>query len=133
MRTVRIAAMVLLAVAAIAVAGCKEKGGATEVAGIDLTKPVAEIKAAAESMDVAQLKNMAEKCIEAVKDKESAVAALVEKQKALPLDKIASDGQKIMEEVKELQTSIAHLQEVFKVYYSALVAKGGDASGLQMP
>ncbi|HSV26678.1 MAG TPA: hypothetical protein VLH60_02190 [Sedimentisphaerales bacterium] len=133
MTTIRIAVMALLVVAAIAVVGCREKGDATTVEGIDLTKPIAEIKAAAENMDIAQLRKMAEKYIGAIKNNETAVAALMEKQKALPLDKIASDGQKIMEEVKELQTSIARLHEVFKVYYDALVAKGGDTSGLQAP
>jgi hypothetical protein len=138
MKTLRIMAFVILALAVMAVVGCKEKGSTpdnvtTEIAGIDLSKPIAEVKAAAEKMDVAQLRTMAEKCIAAVKDKESAVSALVEKQKALPLDKIAADGQKIMDEVKEVQASITKLQEVFKVYYDALVTKGGDVSSLQMP
>jgi len=140
MKTLRIVAALSLAFGILVLAGCKEKGSSpsspnnsVSVSGIDLSKPIAEIKAAAEKMDTAQLKAMAEKCIAAVKDKESMVSKLMEQQKSLPLDKMATDAQKIMEQVKDLQTSITKLQDIFKVYYDALAAKGGDTSGLQMP
>jgi|GEM_PF-544872 len=111
-----------------------EKAAAVaEAVALDISKSLDQVKADAQKMDAAQLRAMAEKCIAAVKDKDSQISALMEKQKAIPMDKLATDAQKLMDEVKTLQDSLDKIKEQFKVYYDALVAKGGDTSGLELP
>jgi hypothetical protein len=99
----------------------------------DPATTVDQAKANAAKMDVAGLKSMAEACIAAVKDKQGIISTLTAQQKALPLDKMATDGPKLMEQIKQLTDAVTAIKGQFKVYYDALVAKGADTAGLQMP
>jgi hypothetical protein len=99
----------------------------------DPATTVDQAKANAAKMDVAGLKSMAEACIAAVKDKQSLISTLTAQQKALPLDKMATDGPKLMEQIKQATNAMAAIKDQFKVYYDALVTKGADTAGLQMP
>lgn len=99
----------------------------------DPAKSLDTVKAEAAKMDATQLRDMALKALGAIKDKESLISTLTAQQKALSIDKVATEGQKIMDQLKQAQDALTSLKSMFKTYYDALVAKGGDTSGLQLP
>ena len=156
MGIVRITTLLLVAVTLLLAPGCKKKSEPTappspgtagsgigtltekavataEAVALDISKSLDQVKTEAQKMDASQLRAMAEKCIAAIKDKDSQISALMEKQKAIPMDKLATDAQKLIDEIKTLQSSADKIKEQFKVYYDTLVAKGGDTSGLELP
>ena len=97
----------------------------------DETKPLSEVKAEAETMDVAKLKAMAEKYKESLMAKEDEVAKLMSKMKEIPLADIAGQESKDLKaEIDNLSKSVSALKARFKVYYNKLKEKGGDVSGL---
>ena len=96
----------------------------------DETKPISEVKAEAETMDVAKLKAMAEKYKEALMAKEGEVTKVMSKLKEIPLaEKIGQESEDLRAEIDGLAKSVSALKERFEVYYNKLKEKGGDVSG----
>ena len=111
----------------IGLVGCKETSPG--VYEIDTNKPVAEIKAAVEKMDVEQIKEVAAKYTEALQDKKVDVDALVAKLKEIPMTEMLGEKAKsIKTEMDELTTSLKALQERLDVYVTKLKELKVDVS-----
>jgi len=127
MRTVRCMPFwCLLAVWALAIGGCGSKKA-------DEKKPLSEVKAEAEKMDVGQLRNMAMTYKEAIVAKEADVDKVAAKLKEIPIAKMVGDETKQLKtDIDNLTKSISALKERFEIYYQKLKEKGGDLSGLEL-
>jgi len=113
---------VLLALIAAALVGCGKKGG------VDTTKPISEVKAEAEKMNVQQLREIALKYKNAIAEKTKEVEKLTAQIK--PTELLSNETKKIQADINNIKTSVDSLTERFKIYYNALKEKGGDTSGL---
>ncbi|MFA6185811.1 MAG: hypothetical protein WC770_01175 [Phycisphaerae bacterium] len=110
---------------AIGFAGCTNKA--------DENKPLSEVQADAQKMDVEQLKAMATKYKEAITAKKADVDKVMAKMKDVPLaDAMGKEATSLKQEVDALAKSIKALNERFDVYYNKLVEKGADVSGLSI-
>ena len=119
--------VVMVVCMTIGLVGCEKTGeGKYEV---DLNKPVAEIKAAVEKMDVEQIKEVAAKYTEALQDKKVDVDALVAKLKEIPMTEMLGEKAKsIKTEMDELTKSLKALQERLDVYVTKLKELKVDVS-----
>lgn len=99
----------------------------------DENKPLSEVKAEADKMNVAQLKEMAMKYKEAILAKQREVEKFTGKLKDIPIAKmLGSEAKELKAEIENLNKSISALKERFQVYYGKLKEKGGDLSGLEI-
>ena len=97
----------------------------------DESRPISEVKAEAEQMDVDELKAMAMKYKKAILAKEPEIRKLTDQLKDIPIaKKLGTEGKEIRDEISALNKSAAALKERFQVYYDKLKEKGGDLSGL---
>ncbi len=109
--------------------GCGKKSSSAKV---DASKPVAEVKAEAEKMDVSALRAMALSYKEAMLAKESEIKKLTDQLKQIPLaQQLGDEAKGLQSEIKTLTDSVSDLLERFTVYYDKLEAMGGDVSGLK--
>jgi len=116
----------LLTVAALAIGGCSSKKA-------DENKPISEVKAEAEKMDVGRLRNMAMTYKEAIAAKKVDLDKVAAKLNGIPIAKMVGDEAKQLKtEMENLNKSISALKERFEVYYQKLKEKGGDLSGLEI-
>jgi hypoxanthine phosphoribosyltransferase len=123
MKTLKMLSLyVLLAITATAFIGCGKKGG------VDTTKPISEVKAEAEKMNVQQLREIALKYKNAIAEKTKEVEKLTAKIK--PTELLSNETKKIQADINNIKTSIDSLTERFKVYYNTLKEKGGDTTSL---
>jgi len=97
----------------------------------DENKPISEVKAEAEQMDVGELKAMAMKYKKAILAKEPEIRKLADQLKEIPIAKrLGTEAKDITAEIEALNKSVSALNERFAVYYNKLKEKGGDLSGL---
>jgi len=125
----------LLVLCSLAVVGCSEKK--ETVVGTDLkieeNKPISEVKAEAEKMDVGQLRATVLKYKEAVETKSAEVDKLAkELMQNMVADKSGDKLKDLNARMSVLNKSAEALAEQFQVYYDKLKAKGGDLSGLDL-
>jgi hypothetical protein len=108
---------------AIGFAGCAGKA--------DENKPLSDVQADAQKMDVEQLKAMATKYKDAITAKKAEVDKVMAKIKEVPIaDAMGKEAGALKEEVDALSKSVKALKERFDIYYNKLVEKGADVSGL---
>jgi len=99
----------------------------------DEAKPMDEIKAEVEKMDVAKLKSMAMTYKEAIVAKKGDVDKLMAKIKEIPVTEALGDEAKALKgELEAVTSSVKALKDRFDVYYNKLVEKGGDVAGLEI-
>ena len=99
---------------------------------VDADKPIPEVKAEAEKMDVQQLKDTAMKYKEAITAKMQEVQQQAEKLKDIPPADIMTKGKDIQAKIEQLKPQIDALKDRLQVYIDELKKKGGDISGLQI-
>lgn len=100
-------------------------------ADVDLNKTVDALKAEAEKMDVASLKQVALKYKDAIASKQGEIKAIADKLAAIPMtQKLGAEAQKLTTDTTKLTEALKALTDRFNVYVSALKAKGGDTAGL---
>ena len=99
----------------------------------DPDRPIGEVKAEADSLDVDGLRAMAMRYKDAIVAKQGDVEKLVEKLKAIPItEALGQEAKDFKVEVESLTKSVKALKERFEVYYDKLKAQGGDLSGLDL-
>ena len=112
------------------VAGCEQKGGGSAV---DETKPLSEVKAEAEKMDVEKLKATALKYKEAILAKESDVRKMMDQLKELPLaQQLGDEAKTLQSDIESLNKSVTALRDRFEVYYGKLKELKADVTGLEI-
>ena len=117
--------LALTMVALLTVCGCGKKA--------DTSKPVSEVKAEAEKMDVSQLRDMAMKYKDAFDAKAKEIQAEGAKLKNVPVTEMTgAKAKEISAKVDELTKTANDLRERFQIYVDELKKKGGDISGLQI-
>lgn len=115
----------VLVLCMLALVGCGKKA--------DENKPVSEVKAEAETMNVEQLKSMAMSYKDAITAKKGDVEKLANQIKEIPVAKMLGDEAKeLKSEIEALKKSMSALTERFQVYYDKLKEKDGDVSGLEL-
>jgi hypothetical protein len=116
--------LVVMMAALLTVCGCKKEA--------DTTKPVAEVKAEAEKMDVAQLRDMAMKYKDAISAKAEEIKAEGLKLKDLaPTELMGEKAKAINTSVDELKKNVDALTQRFQIFLDELKKKNGDLTGLQ--
>jgi hypothetical protein len=119
------ASLVVVMAALLTVCGCGKKA--------DTSKPIPEVKAEAEKMDVAQLRDMAMQYKDAIAAKADEIKNEGLKLRELPISEMTGDKAKaINATVDELKKTVDALKERFQIYLDELKKKGGDISGLQL-
>ena len=126
MRNTRNILFICLLVLCVAVMfGCGKKA--------DESKPISEVKAEAEKMDVEQLRSMALKYKDAIMDKQEEVTKITAELKKIPVaDMLGNEAKSLKADIDELTKSVSALKERFQVYYDKIKEKGGDLSGLKL-
>ena len=115
----------LLVLCSLLLFGCGKKA--------DENKPLSEVRAEAEKMNVEKLRSMAMEYKEAVLGKKAELEKLAGELKAIPVTKMLGDEAKgLKAEIEALNKSVSALTERFQVYYNKLKEKGGDLSGLEL-
>ena len=115
----------LLVLCSLVLLGCGAKA--------DEDKPLSEVKAEAEQMNVEKLRQMALAYEEAILAKRGEVEKLAAELKGIPIAKmLGSEAKEIKAEIENLNKSISALKERFGVYYNKLKEKGGDLTGLKI-
>ena len=109
---------------ALILAGCGKKGSS-----VDASKPIDEVRAEAEKMDVTQLREIAAKYNQAILEKAKEIEKLTTQIK--PTDLLSAETKKLKAEIENLNKAISPLKERLKIYYDKLKEKGGDVSGLE--
>ena len=123
--TIKFTLCCLMALCILSLVGCGEKA--------DENKPVAEVKAEAEKMDVDQLKAMALKYKDAISDKKVEIEKITAKLKEIPMTKMLGDEAKALKaDIDSLSKSLSDLKERFDIYYQKVKEKGGDISDLKL-
>jgi uncharacterized lipoprotein YehR (DUF1307 family) len=112
----------LLLLCSLILLGCSQKS--------DENKPISEVKAEAEKMDINQLRSMAMKYKEAIAAKESEIEMLFARLKATKMQD--TEAKKTTTELNKINQSMSALSERFQIYYNKLKEKGGDTSGLEI-
>ena len=99
----------------------------------DPTKPIPEVKAEAEKMDLAQLRDKAMTYKDAIAAKVKEIEAEGLKLKEIPIADIMGDkAKKLKDDIDELTQTVAALKERLNIYLEELKKKGGDTTGLQI-
>lgn len=105
-------------VAAVMLCGCGKQQASGKV---ELDKPVTELKAEADKMNVADLQKQADVYRKALEAKKTEMEALQKKLKDLPLTQmIGSEATKIKDEIGTLTKSTNELTERLNVYVESL-------------
>jgi len=107
----------------LALFGCGKKA--------DESKPLSEVKAEAEKMNVEKLTSMAMTYKDAIMAKKGEMEKVTGELRDIPVAKMfGSEAKKLKTEIEVLNKSVSALQQRFQVYYDKLKEKGGDLSGL---
>ena len=115
----------VILVCSVAVVGCGKKA--------DENKPISEVKAEAETMNVDQLRSIAMTYKDAILAKKGEMKKVAVQLKDLPVTKMLSDeAESFKTEIDNLNKSVSALNERFKVYLDKLKEKDGDLTGLKI-
>ena len=115
----------LLALCSLALLGCGKKA--------DENKPMSEVKAEAEKMNLDELRSMALKYKEAIMAKRDDVAKVTAELKKIPLTKmLGKEAKGLKSDIENLNKSISALKARFEIYYNKVKEKDGDLSGLEI-
>lgn len=115
----------LLVLCSLVLLGCGAKA--------DEDKPLSEVKAEVEQMNVEKLRQMALAYEEAILGKRGEVEKLAAELKGIPVaEMLGSEAKELKAEIENLNKSISALKERFGVYYNKLKEKGGDLTGLKI-
>ncbi|OQA03727.1 MAG: hypothetical protein BWY69_00279 [Planctomycetes bacterium ADurb.Bin401] len=126
MKALKFGLFLLFAVCIISLVGCGKKAGDTE-------KPIADVQAEADQMDVEQLKAKATEYKDAIMAKKAEIEKVAAKLKDIPLtEQLGEDAKALQNDIADLNKAISNLSERFQIYYSKLQEKGGDISGLEL-
>ena len=116
---------VLIAACVISFTGCGKKA--------DENKPMTQVQAEAEKMNVEQLKAAAVQYKNAIAAKKAELDKVAAKLKAIPVtEQLGEKAKTLQADVANIGKSVNALTERFQVYYNKLKEKGGDVSGLQI-
>lgn len=119
------ALLILAVVFSVTLFGCGKKA--------DPNKPIADVQAEADKMDVAKLKQMAVVYKDAIMAKQKDVEKIMAKIQEMGIEKAMSDNAKALQaDIAKLNEAIVPLTERFEIYYNKLKEKGGDISGLSL-
>lgn len=122
---VRISLCGVLAFCVLAFCGCGKKA--------DESKPLSEVEAEAEKMDVAKLKAAALEYKDAILAKKEDVAEITAQLKEIPIaNMLGEEAKGLKADIDGLNESVSALKSRFDVYYNKLKEKGGDVSGLSI-
>ena len=109
----------------LALPGCGKKA--------DENKPLSEVGAEAEQMNVEQLRSMAMKYKDAIMAKKTEVEEFTGKLKDIPVTQmLGKEAKELKGEIEVLNKSVSALKERFKVYYNKLKEEDGNLSGLEL-
>ncbi len=115
----------LLALCLPAMFGCGKKA--------DENKPVSEVKAEAEKMDVEQLRAMALKYKDAIMAKQDEIAKITAELKKIPVaEMLGEEAKGLKADIDDLTKSVSALKERFQIYYDKVKEKGGNLSDLKI-
>lgn len=115
----------LLALCSLALLGCGKKA--------DETKPISEVQAEAEKMNLKQLRSMALKYKEAILAKQEDIERIGAELKKIPVaEMLGEEAKGLKTDIENLSKSTTALKERFEIYYNKLKEKGGDLSGLEI-
>jgi len=115
----------LLVLCSLIVLGCGRKA--------DENKPISEVKAEAEKMNLHQLKSMALKYKDAIAAKNADVKKIAAKLEDIPVTKLLGEEAKgLKADIDNLNKSVSALKERFEIYYNRIKEKGGDVSDLKI-
>ncbi len=107
----------------LSIAGCGKSA--------DENKPISEVKAEAERMDVASLRDMAMAYKDKIVAKKGEVEEIAAKLKAIPIaNMLGEEAKGLKTDIDSLNTSMSNLRERFQIYYNKLKEMKGDTSGL---
>jgi hypothetical protein len=121
--------------------GCGKKSGqgttpapkatTTQTAAVDASKPIAEVQAQAETMNVESLRATALQYKDAILAKQGDLEKLAAKIKDIPITQaLGQEATTVKTEFQNLQTSVKAMKDRFQVYHDTLKKKGGDVSNL---
>ena len=120
-------AVVLPVCALFILTGCGSKSG------VDESKPLSEVKAEAETMSVAQLKDTAQKYKDAITAKQPEIEKITAQLKAIPItETLGEEAKSLKADLEQLSSSLNSLKERFNIYYNKLVESKADVSDLQL-
>lgn len=137
--------LIVLLASVVLLGGCGKKepaapsapsasGGVSEIAGIDLTASISDLKAAAAKMDLPTLEKTAKQYLDQITAKKGELTKLMDKFSAIPLtQKMGDEAKTLQGDISKLTESISDLTQRFQVYVDAIKAKGGDISNFTMP
>jgi len=115
----------LVVLSCVALVACGKK--------VDENKPVSEVKAEAEKMNIEQLRATALKYKEAILAKKEELEKVSAQFTKIPATKmLGEEAKQVMAEIEDLNKSVSALKERFEVYYKKLKEMGGDSSGLEL-
>jgi len=121
--------------AIIALSGCGKKSGSIggKSASVDENKPISEVKAEADKMSVDQLREMAMKYRDAIKEKNAQADKVMAKlREAGAGAAMTEEFDKIKDEIAALSKSLGALKQRFGVYYDKLTLAKADVSDLKL-
>ena len=115
----------LLALCSLFLVSCGKKA--------DENKPISEVKAEAEGMDLEELRSTALKYKDAIFARQDDIAKVTAELKKIPIAKMLGEEAKgLKSDVDNLSKSLSSLKERFGIYYDKIKAKGGDLSDLKL-
>ncbi|MBN1787516.1 MAG: hypothetical protein JW806_03895 [Sedimentisphaerales bacterium] len=95
--------------------------------GVDEAKPLDQVKAEAEKMDVEQLKAVATKYKAAIEAKKDEIAEYMTKLKEIPAtEQLGNEASALKDDLSKLNDSMKALQDRFQIYYNKLKELGGN-------
>ena len=113
----------LLVLSSLVLCGCGKKA--------DESKPVSEVQAEAEKMDVAQLKSMVTAYKDTIAAKKGDIDKVMAQLKKIGVTEMMGDEAKgLKADIDSLSKSISALNERYQIYYNKLKEKSGDLSGM---
>ena len=113
----------VFAVSLFCFTGCAKK--------VDENKPLDQVRAEAEKMDVKELRATAMAYKKAIEEKAGQIKQETEKLKQIPVGEITGEkAREIEARIAELTKSEAVLSAQFAIYVATLKEKGGDTTGL---
>ncbi len=125
--------MTLSGIACALVIGLAACSGGGSSAGVDESKPIAEIQAEAENMSADALRQSAEAYKKAIEDLGPEMEALAAKLKEIPPTQLLGEEAKAIKgDMEKLGGSVQSLTERFNVYLGELKKQNVDVSDLNL-